>query len=762
MGKTRLAREIADRSPEAFPDGAVFVPLAPAHDPAHVVSAIGRALGIREEGDRPLADAVPAEIGALEMLLVLDNFEQVLDAATLLPELLSRCPGLSILVTSRSSLRVGGEHEYSVTPLGLPPPGALPPPTELATVPALDLFRERARMVAPGFDLTVENADAVAAICARLDGVPLALQLAAARVKMLTVEQILDRLASPLDLLVGGARDAPERQQTLRRTLEWSHGLLTDTERRVFARLSVFSGGSSLAAAEAIGGLGMPAGAGVLGDLIALVDHSLIRRVDDDVHGTRLGMLQTIRAFGLECLAASGEEQAVKAAHADLYLNMAREAAPALRFGADPAELDRLEMEHDNMRAALRSCFENDDAARALGLAGALARFWLVRGHLTEGRTWLDGALALNPATAPPGPKARALWGAGMLAHYQNAYGVAAERFREGLALSRLAADREAEANALSGLAMTLGRHQDPASAREMFAQALAIAAELDDPQLDVTLRQGLGAVTWYQGDPATARPLLEESLAQAEAAGLDYEAATARHLLGWLALSDGRLGEARAALEAAAAALGAAQDRWGVARCRLGLGYAANAEGDFAEARSNFAECIRIVGEVGHKLIMCSCIGGLAVAAAGDGRPDRAGRLFGAVTTGLRAMNANLSAVVRQAHEEGKAKAREALGDDAYRQEFETGAALSIDEARALAEREAAEGGAATDVGGLTLAELRVLRLVAAGMTNAEVARELVVSERTVHAHLRAIYRKLDVAGRAAATRFAVEKGLL
>lgn len=762
VGKTRLAREIADDPPGVFPDGAVFVPLAPVHDPAHVVSAIGRALGIREEGDRPLTDAVPAEIGALEMVLVLDNFEQVLDAATMLPDLLGRCPGLSILVTSRSSLRIGGEHEYAVVPLALPAPGALPPPAELAQVPALDFFLERARMVSPAFDLTDENAPVVAAICARLDGVPLALQLAAARVKMLTPVQILERLASPLDLLVGGARDAPARQQTLRGTLEWSYGLLTDTERRLFGRLSVFSGGSDLPAAEAIGGLGMSPGSPVLDDLISLVDHSLVRRIDHPEQGTRLGMLQTIRAFGRECLAASGDEAAVRAAHADLYLNVARRAAPMLRFGADPAELDRLEIEHNNMRAALRWCLDSNEPARALALVGALAPFWLVRGHLTEGRSWLDAALGLNPAAAPPGPKARALWGAGMLAHYQNAYDVAAERFRESLSLARLAEDREAEAHALSGLAMTLGRHQDPASAREMYAQALTIAAELDDPQLDVTLRQGLGAIRWYQGDPAAARPLLEESLVQAEAAGLVYEAATARHLLGWLALGEGRLDEARAALEAAAAALGAAQDRWGVARCRLGLGYTALGAGNLPEARSSFAECIGIVGEVGHKLIMCSCIGGLAAAAAADGRPDRAARLFGAVTTILLSLHANLSAVVRAAHEKGKAKAIEALGDNAYRQAFEAGTALSIDEARALAEQEAAEGGPGVAVAGLTLAEVRVLRLVAGGLTNAEVARELVVSERTVHAHLRAIFRKLDVGSRAAATRFAVETGLV
>ena len=761
VGKTRLARALADESAAAFPDGSVFVPLAPLHDPAHVLSAIARALDVREEGDRPLVDAIYAELGGLEMLLVLDNFEHVMEAATVVADILDRCPSVSVLVTSRSSMRLTGEREYLVEPLDLPALDRMPPPAELANVPALALFVQRARMVVSDFSLTDDNSAAVAAICSRLDGVPLALQLAAAGLKLLSPPQMLERLANPLDLLVGGPRDMPARQQTLRTTLEWSYGLLTPSQQRVFARLAVFAGGCTPPAAEAIGGLGIP-GAGVLSDLIALVDHSILRRREMANGEARLGMLQTIHAFALEGLTQSGEEPAVRAAHADLYLALVEEAAPAFRFDTPRAVLDRVEAEHDNLRAALRWCLQTGDAARAVRLSAALARFWLVRGHLSEGRGSLDAALALDPSSAPPGPRARALWGAGILAHYQNDYDLAVQRFRESLDLARALGDREAEANALSGLATTVGRHQDPEAASDMYAQALQIAGELGDARMVATLRQGLATILWYRGDLDAARPLLRQSLAEVEALGLVYDAVAIRQILGWLALDDGRLDEARTMLEASAVALCQLQDRWGVARCRLGLGYTADAAGDLAAARAQFADCLRIVGELGHKLITCGCLGGLAIAAAADGRPERAARLFGAATAIRLTINANHSALVQEAQRRGTAAARQALGEQAFTRAFATGEAMTLDEARALAEREAREGDDAAQGAGLTLAELRVLRLVAGGLSNAQAAAELVVSERTVHAHLRTIYRKLGVGNRAAATRFAVEHGLI
>lgn len=761
IGKTRLARAIADDAADNYPDGSAFVQLASLQDSAHVVSAIGRTLGIREEGDRPLVDAAVAELAELEMLLVLDNFEHVTDAAPIVTELIDRCPLLTVLVTSRSSLRLSGEHEYPVEPLTLPSLDLLPPPSEMEGVPAIALFVQRAQMVAPDFRLTADNARDVAAICARLDGVPLALQLAAAGIKLLSPEQMLERLEQPLDLLVGGARDMPARQQTLRQTLEWSYGLLSPSEQRLLSHLAVFAGGCTPQAAETIGSVGGTPGAAVLADLIALVDQSLLRQ-RESIHGeARLGMLQTVRAFAMERLREGGNETLVRSAHADLYLALAEGAATAFRFDGDAATLDRVEAEHDNLRATLRWSLDTGDADRALRGVAALARFWLVRGHLTEGRGWLAAALSLDASTVPPGPRARALFGAGLLAHFQNDYDLAVTHFRDALALARAIGDRETTMHVLSGMATTVGRHQDPAEARGMYNEALAIAQELGDETMSTKLQLGLATVLWYQGDLDAARPMLRESLARSESHGLAYEAAGARQILGWLALSDGDLTEARAMLESGVVALGKLQDRWGVARCRMGLGYAANAAGDPAAARAHFSESLRIVGELGHKLITCGCLGGLAVAAAADGRAERAATLFGAASAIRASIHAQHSRLVREAQERGEAAARSALGDAAFDRTFASGGALTIEAARALAEREANEGHAADSVG-LTLAELRVLRLVAGGVTNAQAAAELVVSERTIHAHLRTIYRKLGVGSRAAATRFALENGLL
>lgn len=760
VGKTRLARALADDAAEMFGDGVAFVPLASIDDTAHVVSAVGRELGVREEGDGLLLHAIRAELGGLEFLLVLDNFEHVLDAATVVADLLDACPSLTVLVTSRGSLRLSGEHEYPVDPLPLPATTSAATPEELLEVPSVALFVRRAEMAVPGFRLTTENAREVAAICARLDGVPLALQLAAGGLKLLTPEQMLHRLDRPLDVLVGGQRDLPERQQTLRQTLDWSYGLLDPAEQRVFARLAVFSGGATPEAAEAVVSHGGDA-YGALPQLLALVDKSLLRRRETDLGEARLDMLQTIRAFALERLRDSGEEPAIRAAHADWYLALAEDAAPAFRFGADEAAIDRVEAEHDNLRGALRWCVDGGDAVRAIRLGAALARFWLVRRHLSDGRVWLDEVLALDAGAVPPGPRARALSGAGLIAHFQNRYDEAVERFEESLSLARAVGDREAVMTSLSGLATTVGRHKDPAAARAMYTEAIGIAGELGDDAGAAALRLALATVLWYQGD-TSAGPLLRQSLTEAEALGLAYESAGARQILGWQALADGALSEARAQLEAAAAAFSAQQDRWGVARCRLGLGYTACAAKDVNAARSHFAECLRIVGEVGHKLITCACLGGLAVAAAAEGRAERAATLFGAATATRRQINAKHSRLVQDAQTAGEDAARTALGDAVYADAFAAGERMGIDAAKALAEREAAEGDRGATAAGVSLAELRVLRLVAGGMTNAQVAAELVVSERTVHAHLRTIFRKLGVGNRAAATAFAIEHGLL
>ena len=392
VGKTRVGLRVYRELGPRYADGAVVVGLATVDDPTLVAPAVARAVGLHDTGGRPTAERLPDHLRGSEMLLLLDNFEQVREAATFLVGLLSACPGLKALVTSRAALRVRGEQELAVPPLGTPPTGS--GAAEISRSPAVALFAERARAVDSAFRITDENAPAVAGICRHLDGLPLALELASSRVPLLLPAALLARLEvfPDLALLTGGGRDMPERQRTMRRTVEWSHDLLSENEKVLFRRLAVFSGGCTPEAAEAVcsaGGRG--GGIGVLDALSALVDASLLwRRVDGEV---RVGMLGTIGEYAREGLAESGEWAAVHGNHAAFYLGLAEEAKPHLR-GPDHAPwLDRLEREHDNLRAALRWARETNDAGTGLRLAGALGMFWWTRGHLVEGRRWLEDFL---------------------------------------------------------------------------------------------------------------------------------------------------------------------------------------------------------------------------------------------------------------------------------------------------------------------------------------------------------------------------------
>ncbi len=403
VGKTRLALAVAREAAGRCPDGAVFVALAPLRDPDLVAAAIAGVVGVRERAGQALPAALRAALRDKDILLVLDNFEHVVAAAPLVADLLAAAPRLRILVTSRARLRVGGEHVYPVPPLPIPDPAQLPPLGDLAAVPAVALLVQRATAAAPDFALDAANAAAVAALCARLDGLPLALELAAARLTVLSPALLLRRLTPRLPLLTGGARDLPERQRTLRATLDWSHALLGAGEQAAFRRLAVFAGGCTLAAAAAVcaagEGTGLPSPAGDAVDWVGvLLDQSLLRREDGADGEPRFMMLETVREYAAERLAqgpsGQGEETAVRRAHAAHYLALAEEAESAL---AGPEQLGwaaRLERERDNLRAALAWAGAARDAATGRRLAGALWRFWAVRGPLSEGRRWLREALA--------------------------------------------------------------------------------------------------------------------------------------------------------------------------------------------------------------------------------------------------------------------------------------------------------------------------------------------------------------------------------
>jgi predicted ATPase len=400
-GKTRLALQAAADLLDAYRDGVFFVSLATVTDPDLFFKEIAGALDLRESGDVPLKDLLKEYVGRRDLLLVLDNFEQLLSAVPLVGELLSAAPRLKVLAASRIPLGIYGEHEYAVPPLAVPDPERLPGLEDLSQYEAVRLFIERAEAAKAGFEITSENASAVAEICARLDGLPLAIELAAARVKLLPPRAMLGRLGRRLKLLTGGARDLPERQRTLRGAIEWSHTLLDEGEKTLFYRMAVFSGGRTLEAVEAVcdaqGDLPIDALEGVS----SLLDKSLLRQEEGPNGEPRFIMLETIHEYARERLQESGEAEEIGRAHAGYFLALAEEAELELT-GSDQAEwLERLEVEHDNMRTALRWSLEGEDPGLGLGLASALAHFWLVRGFWSEGRGWLEEVLAGNAGTRP-------------------------------------------------------------------------------------------------------------------------------------------------------------------------------------------------------------------------------------------------------------------------------------------------------------------------------------------------------------------------
>jgi len=431
-GKTRLAVEMARRVVESFPDGVHFVSLAPVSDPTLVVPTIARSLGLVEMASQSILESLKGRLRDELVLLVLDNFEQVLEAAPNVADLIAACSQLRVLVTSRTPLRLSGEQEFPVSPLAVPGLERLPAPELLIANESVSLFVQRARGVLPDFELTVENTQSVAEICVRLDGLPLAIELAAVRIRLLSTQAMLSRLQGQLALLTGGARDLPARQRTMRATIEWSHELLVEEEKRLYRRLGVFAGGFTLVAAEAVcGDQGEP---DVLDVLSGLVGSSLVQRAEEAEGESRFRMLETVREYAGERLEAGGEAEEMRRRHAVYFLALTEEAEPELRGARQVEWLARLEADHDNLRAALGWSLGGGDRELGLRLAGSLWFFWHTRGHWSDGRRWLEGALG-EATAAPSAAWATAHLGLGVLALWQNDLGRAEARLRESLAL---------------------------------------------------------------------------------------------------------------------------------------------------------------------------------------------------------------------------------------------------------------------------------------------------------------------------------------
>lgn len=769
VGKTRLAIQIATELAADFADGVRFVDLAPIADPALVALTMARALGLREASDRAPDEALIDALRDRQLLLLLDNFEQVADAAPGVARLLVACSGVKALVTSRSSLRLSGEHELPVAPLGLPDPRGAPSPDRLAEYPAVRLFLARARAVRPDLAVTDANAAEIAAICARLDGLPLAIEMAAAWTRVLTPAALLARLQRRLPLLTGGPRDLPARQQTMRSAIAWSHGLLSAEEQVLFRRLAVFAGGFSLDAAETVCAVGGGC-ADVLDGISSLVDKSLVRAVEGVDDEPRFRILETVREFGLEALAARGEAAAVQGAHAAYHLGLAERGELGLTGPTQVAWVQRLQLEHDNLRIALPWLLDQEEAGAedALRLGAALWRFWARAGYLREGRDWLERGLRYG-GRADPAVRAKALHHLGNFALDLGDYAQARARYDESLLLRRAAGDARGIASSLNGLGLVALDQGDYPRARTLHEESLTIRRELDDrPGIALSL-YNLGRIAGAEGHIEAARAFYEDALGIERALGDTDAVAYALFRLGALALHGGDAVRARDLLEQSLALFGETGDRLGVACALHGLAGVARRERRHREAVAHDHEAQALRWQLGRTSGegCVECWEGLAGVAAELRQPTVALALLAAAAAWRTRFGTPLPPVDRPARDRDDATAR-ALAGPAAAAAVAEGGAWSVEEAVAAAaaisvpdEAAAAEPspGAAA---GLTPREIDVLRLLAEGLSSPDIADALFVSHRTVSTHVASIFAKLGVNSRSAAAAHAIRHGLV
>jgi predicted ATPase/DNA-binding CsgD family transcriptional regulator len=775
VGKTRLAIQVAADLLDEYTDGVYFVSLAPMSDPQLVVPTIAQTLGLREVGNRSFYDLLQEYLLDKQLLLLLDNFEQVVKAAPRLAELLLSCPNLKALVTSRAALHVRAEYEFPVAPLLRPDVKRLPALEALSQYAAIVLFVQRARAVKPDFELTEANAPAVAEICARLDGLPLAIELAAARLKLLPPQALLARLVGTggHKLLAGGPQDAPRRQQTLRNTIDWSYHLLSEDEQKLFRWLCLFVGGCTLEAAEAVCHAMSALTVDVLDGVTSILDKNLLRQVEQMSGEPRLVLLETIREYGLACLREGGELVATQDAHAAYYLALAQEAEPKLTTSEQSLWLERLETEHDNLRAALRWSIErakDGEIEPALRLGGALWRFWFMKGYLSEGRRWLEEMLAATDGVFTSG-RAKALGGAGTLAFYQGDYPAVGGFCEENLALCRRLGDKHGMVGALGGLAQVAAVRGNYTVARSMDEEGLAIMRELGDRWGTANSLWHLGNVVWMSGDHMETQPLFQEALLLFRELGDTHGSAFVLCNLGYVAINRGDYREAGTLIEESLTIMKLLGEKRGITRCLIGLGHCAFGQGNYPAAHMLYWEASELLKELGDTWFFVQGLEGLAWTAAAQGHYEQAARLFGAAEILRETLQIPVLPVYRSLHEHAQAATRAGL--DGARLAAAWAAGRAMTPAQVLALQQPAPQGEATiampvptsPVGQypdeLTAREVEVLRLVAQGLSDAQVAEHLVISPHTVHRHLSSIYSKIAVSSRSAATRYAIDHHL-
>lgn len=627
IGKTRLAIQAAAGQRSQFPDGIYFVSLAPLSDPTLVLNAIARVLGVQERGGQPLSELVQAALRDRQLLLVLDNFEHLLPAAPLVTELLAAAPSLTVLATSREVLHLYGEQEFVVEPLALPDLAHLPPLERLSQLDAVALFLQRARAVRHDFQLSEENAPAVAELCTRLDGLPLAIELAAARVKLFSPQALLTRFERRLQWLTGGGQDRPARQQSLRATIAWSYNLLAAEEQQFLIRLAPFRGGCTVEAAEAVA----RAEGEALDGLASLVDKSLLRQEVGSDGEPRFTMLETLRDYALEKLLESGEAEAVRSRHLAFLLRLAEEAEPQLQGAQQGQWFNRLEAERDNLRAALDYSLTAGRTQVGLRLAGALHWFWACRGPVSEGRAHLTALLQRTERSEPTTVRAKALTAAADLAYRAADFRAARVLAEESLAVSHALKDAHSIVEALlvwASIPLIEGQQDEE---RDSLEKGLALAREIGDNRNVALLLNSLGDEAFVRGEYERAAEFYEEALAHFDALGDQWGVSFQLRSLGVIATVRGEYGEARHRLEASLTLDRGLGYEGGIAESLTHLGQIARLEGNYAQASALLAESLPLLHKSGWTRGVARCLAEMAALAAAEGRPARAARLLAA-----------------------------------------------------------------------------------------------------------------------------------
>ena len=818
VGKTRLGLAASLRLCALFKDGVCFVSLAPTSDPQLVLPALAQQLEVKEAVGQSVLSSLTAALQDRCLLLLLDNMEQIVAAAPLLAELLAGCPHLKLLITSRAVLRMDGEHLFTVAPLALPDLTQLPDQETLAQQAAVALFLQRAQAMQPDFLLTAANARAVAQICVRLDGLPLAIELAAARIRLLQPYALQARLAQRFSLLTRGSTTLPERQQTLRDTLQWSYNLLEAHEQGLFRLLSIFVGDFMLEAAEGVCNLfwreGRDASASVLDGVDSLLEKSFLHQVQRQRGEPRLAMLETIREYGQEMLTNTGENEQARQAHAEYYLFLAEQAAPQLQRAEQVDWLTRLDLEHENLRSALNWLLERaqvegiPQAERVLRLCNALHPFWWTRGYLREGWTFLERALmvregagtlaqarlllaavsyalhlqdleraeiygqeslALFREEEETDGMADSLYRLGLIARMRFQFPPARAFLQEGIELSR-------KGNDMRGSILFLTEQAIAFVHQGKYSQAITL---LEENVVEVRESENVSLIAWIlfclayvlllsKADSARIHPLLAESMALYKTLEDQWHIAYVFCIQGETHLAQGETTVARTRIEESLTIFQEIGTWWELSEVRLSLARVYAAQGDFAASQLLSQENLAASRKRNHKPHIAPCLEGVARSIAAQGDILRAARLWGAAEALREALGAPIPRIYRAVLEQAVGQARDRAGEEAFARAWAEGRTLPLEQI--LADREPTLSPAQAvkpphvspvPPAGLTPRELDVLRLLAQGLTSAQIAEQLVISLVTVNFHVRSIYSKLGVSSRSAATRYAIENHL-